>query len=235
MIHRAFIDVRPAAGGRRWRPHVAGGWRAWFRPGSGLGSLGASFSTVPSSQVSQLISSAAQQYGVPLQLALQVATQESGLNQTAISPAGAIGVMQLEPGTAGDLGVNPYDTSENIDGGVHYLSQLLTRYGGDQAQALAAYNAGPGRVDNAISSSGGGDWLANLPTETQNYVSSILSAIDSAINSVSPTPTLVSIGSAAVPISGTADTANVDPMTTILLLIFGATLAYFVGDFLLGE
>jgi hypothetical protein len=207
-----------ASAGCRWTPHVAYGWRRWTHAGAGLGSLGGSFSTVPASQVPQLISSAAQQYGVSPQLALQVATQESGLQQTVVSPAGAIGVMQLEPGTAGDLSVNPYDTAQNIDGGVRYLSQLLQEFNGNQAEALAAYNAGPGTVNNALSS-GGSDWLSNLPAETQNYVSSILNAIGGVFDQANVTP--VSDGQSTAVLAGT-----LDGPTTALLLAFGLALAY---------
>jgi soluble lytic murein transglycosylase-like protein len=82
-----------------------------------------------------------------------------------VSPKGAIGIMQLMPATAAQLGVNPYEPSQNILGGVAYLRALLTQFNGDVRLALAAYNAGPG----AVLQYGG------IPPfrETQNYVKSI--------------------------------------------------------------
>lgn len=76
-----------------------------------------------------------------------VARVESGLHQGVVSPKGALGLMQLMPGTASELGVNPTLATENAQGGARFLRQLLLRYNGDTALALAAYNAGPGAVD----------------------------------------------------------------------------------------
>jgi soluble lytic murein transglycosylase-like protein len=81
-------------------------------------------------------------YGVDPAIALAVAQQESGFNQAARGAAGEVGVFQLMPATASGLGVNPYSTSENIQGGVSYLAQLYRQFG-DWTKALAAYNGGP--------------------------------------------------------------------------------------------
>jgi hypothetical protein len=113
--------------------------------------------------VKALVSSAAQRHGVDENLLMRVVQQESSFRPNAVSPKGATGPMQLMPGTAKDLGVDPTNVDQNVEGGARYLSQLLRKYGGDKNKALAAYNAGPGRVDR-----GGA-----LPAETQNYVAQI--------------------------------------------------------------
>jgi hypothetical protein len=86
---------------------------------------------------------------VPPDVAHRMVNLESGLNPTARSPKGAYGLMQLMPGTAADLGVDPTDWKQNIEGGVRYLSQNIDRFGGDVQKGVAAYHAGPGAVERA--------------------------------------------------------------------------------------
>src|SRR5471032_859862 len=87
------------------------------------------------------VNAAASRHGVDPDLAWSMANQESRGNQNAVSPKGAQGVMQLMSGTAKDLGVDPTNEDQNIDGGVRYLKQMLDRFGGDHRLAAAAYNA----------------------------------------------------------------------------------------------
>ena len=119
-----------------------------------------------SADTQALIAAAAARYGLSPSLLAAVAQAESGGNQAAVSSAGAIGIMQLMPGTAAQYGDNPYDPAQNVDAGAHYLSDMLARYNGDTSLALAAYNAGPGNVDS----------YGGIPpfTETQNYVNTVL-------------------------------------------------------------
>jgi soluble lytic murein transglycosylase-like protein len=117
-------------------------------------------------QVRREISAAATAYGLDSRLVEAVAWRESRFSQTARSPKGATGVMQLMPGTARDLGVDASNLTQNIRGGTLYLRQMLGQFGGDVKLALAAYNAGPA----AVRKHGGVPPYA----ETQAYVAAIL-------------------------------------------------------------
>ncbi len=112
---------------------------------------------------------AASRYSVDAGLVRAVAWQESRFRSDAVSPKGAIGIMQLMPATAAQMGVNPHDPQQNIQGGVAYLRALLTQFNGDVRLALAAYNAGPAVVLQ----------YGGIPPyrETQNYVNSIAQRI----------------------------------------------------------
>ena len=113
---------------------------------------------------------AAQKHGVDSKLAMAVAQTESNFTADAVSPAGAVGIMQLMPDTAKMLGVrNSFDPRENIDAGVRYLKQLLGMFNGDVVKAIAAYNAGPDAVRAA---NGIPDY-----SETQDYVAKVVSLI----------------------------------------------------------
>lgn len=90
-----------------------------------------------------LVDAAAQKYGVPADVARAVVHTESGWDPNAKSSAGALGLTQLEPGTAKDMGVDPKDPAQNIDGGMKYLGGLITQFHGNVPLALAAYNQGP--------------------------------------------------------------------------------------------
>lgn len=98
--------------------------------------------------LNELVSEASSRYRLDPDLVNSVIKAESGFNVRAVSPKGARGLMQLMPGTASQLGVpNAFDPEANVDGGTKYLRELLERYNFDIVKALAAYNAGPHRVE----------------------------------------------------------------------------------------
>src|SRR5215467_9447284 len=95
----------------------------------------------------ELADAAADRYSLPRALVRSVMSTESASQADAVSPKGAIGLMQLMPETAAELGVDPHDPVQNVDAGARYLRSLLEKYHGGLWHALAAYNAGPGAVD----------------------------------------------------------------------------------------
>jgi len=112
-----------------------------------------------------LFTRAGARYGVDASLLAAVASQESSFNASAVSPAGAQGLMQFMPATARGLGVNALDPTSAIDGAARYLSSLTKQFGSTDL-ALAAYNAGPGTVSR----------YGGIPpySETQNYVRAVM-------------------------------------------------------------
>lgn len=144
-----------------------------------------SASSYTSSELDSIFEDAANTYGVSSIILKSIAKAESGFNPSAVSSAGAVGIMQLMPSTAAALGVsNSYDARENIMGGAKYISQLLSNYQGNISLALAAYNAGSANVDK----------YGGIPpfTETQNYVKKVLSYMEEFGSAVSNTVSSVS-------------------------------------------
>ncbi len=115
---------------------------------SGAGYLPYAPHALDPTTIDALVDGASQANGVPAGLVRAVLMAESAGNPSAISDAGAQGLMQLMPGTAASCGIaNAFDPTENVECGTGYLHSLLRHYHGDVELAVAAYNAGPGAVD----------------------------------------------------------------------------------------
>jgi hypothetical protein len=127
---------------------------------------------LPSRDPKEMVRAAARRSGLPPEFVESVAQVESGFRPDAVSPKGALGVMQLMPGTAKTLGADPHDTAQNIDAGTRLLRDLLIKYDGDVVKALAAYNAGEGAVDK----------YQGMPpyNETRWYVKKVIDAYQKA-------------------------------------------------------
>ncbi len=133
-------------------------------------------------EVDKLTKLAADKNAIPAALIRAVMKQESAFHPCAVSTAGAMGLMQIMPGTAETLGLeDAFSPGDNVEAGARYLKQLLDRYHGDRRLALGAYNAGPGRVDNT-----GG--IPDIP-ETIDYVSRILGDLPDEETATSPAET----------------------------------------------
>lgn len=136
---------------------------------SGGGYLPYAPNALSPSDLQTLVSSASQRNGVAPGLVNAVVMTESAGDPSAISRAGAQGLMQLMPGTAAGCGVsNAFDPEQNVDCGTRYLHELLSRYNNNIELAVAAYNAGPGAVDQ----------YHGVPpyAETRAYVERVLTA-----------------------------------------------------------
>jgi len=141
----------------------------WPAPSSTT-SLATDCEPVAPEQLDAVIAGAARDHGLTPDLLRAVIARESGFRPCAVSPKGAMGLMQLMPDTANQLALeDPFAPEENIRGGAAYLGWLLRRYSGDLVRALAAYNAGPRLVDFY-------EGLPPIP-ETINYVRDILQAL----------------------------------------------------------
>jgi len=126
----------------------------------------------PKQAPKEMVRAAARRSGLPPEFVESVAQVESGFRPDAVSPKGALGIMQLMPGTARTLGADPHDTAQNIDAGTRLLRDLLIKYDGDVVKALAAYNAGEGAVDK----------YQGMPpyNETRWYVKKVIDAYQKA-------------------------------------------------------
>ncbi|WP_125152883.1 lytic transglycosylase domain-containing protein [Clostridium rectalis] len=123
--------------------------------------------------IDELVEKASKKYCIDKELLFAVIKQESDFDPNCTSYMGAMGLMQLMPETASDLGINnPYNIEENIDGGAKHLRGYLNMYGNCKELALAAYNAGPGTLQNRGVKNV--EAINRLPYETRDYVKKVM-------------------------------------------------------------
>jgi hypothetical protein len=130
--------------------------------------VGMSGDPVSGGKYDDIINEMAAKYGVDPALVKAIIKNESGFDQNAVSDAGAQGLMQLMPGTAKWLGVDPTDPRQNIEGGTKYIAQMLNNNNGNLEYALASYNWGPGNFKKF-------GWDAR-PNETRGYVNKVITS-----------------------------------------------------------
>jgi soluble lytic murein transglycosylase-like protein len=151
-----------------------------------------------------IINQMASLYNVPASLISAVINQESRFNPSAQSPKGAMGLMQLMPGTFREMlpGGDPWNPADNIRAGTKYLSQMLSMFGGNVQLALAAYNSGPGTVKK----------YGGIPPikETQNYVQRVMSYFNIFSSADSDSPQAQSGGGATEPSATVAGGSGTD-------------------------
>jgi soluble lytic murein transglycosylase-like protein len=137
------------------------------------GSVKTSHLASPSGSCFDLARAAATQAGIDPTLYARQINQESGCQVIPCSSAGACGVAQLMPEMAASLGVDPTNMQQSLQAGAHLMAGYLKMYNGSWALALACYNAGSGRVKEALTDYGA-NWYASMPAETQHYITAIL-------------------------------------------------------------
>ena len=192
---------------------------AFAVPGK-LRGLGAAQATTPAQlAIAQQIVAAANQYGVPADMALGIAAHESGFNPNAVNPTGgASGVMQIIPSNFAALGItDPLDPTQNIDGGMQMLATLLKQYNGDETLALWAYSNGGTSV-----TAGGGN-PANMPAQAAGLVSYV--------ESYSPPASLdLSSSTLPTPSDGSTDDSTGFDLSTIDLSSLSSSVSGFLGS-----